>query len=66
MYSRKLLRDILEWDVQSWKQSVFFWDRFTADITGASSRRRCTRQRMAHNIWRGTASSAIRNTTLRA
>ena len=35
MYSRELFRDILEWDIQSWKQAVLFWDRFTADIAGA-------------------------------
>ncbi len=34
MYDRRLLADILEWDIQSWKKALVVWDRHIGDLAG--------------------------------
>jgi len=32
----KTVKDIIEWDVSSWKHALSFWEKHTADLDGAS------------------------------
>ncbi|HSW46710.1 MAG TPA: class I SAM-dependent methyltransferase [Phycisphaerae bacterium] len=34
-YTRPLLKDILDWDVHTWKKAIFLWDRCAPEVAGA-------------------------------